>query len=414
FEARDITTSGGTLSGLKAGAGGKVYTAQFTPTANTNDLTASFNVAANSYTDAAGNKGAASALSISADTLAPSLTISNDSNVSLTTGQTATITFNFDEQPIGFDMSDISVSAGSIDGFSGSGLTRTVLYTPPRNASGTASITVDSSRYTDVVGNSGNGGNTSISYNTVVASGGGGSAPAAPSVTSLSGKLIDGYISGATVFADANGNGIWDNGEARTTTDGQGNFTLIVAGGSGTLIAYGGTDTSTGHPLTGEYKAPAGSTVITPLTTLVSEMQAANTSLTLSVAQTRVVTGLGLTGVSNLDLTRFDPVAEFNAGTVGADAVQKAGAKLAITVKLLASSLQAADAGISLSTAASQTATQIASLMTGSVVDLTSPTNVHTIVTNTANAVLTNATDRNQVTSIATDLAEVIAANNQL
>jgi hypothetical protein len=57
-------------------------------------------------------------------------------------------------------------------------------------------------------------------------------------------KVVEGYISGATVFADANGNGQLDAGEASTTTDSTGGFSLT--GGSGPLVAFGGTDTSTG------------------------------------------------------------------------------------------------------------------------------------------------------------------------
>ena len=64
---------------MKADADGKTYTTVFTPTANTNDLTASVSVAAGSYTDAAGNAGGAgSAVSLKGDTLAPTLTLSSD------------------------------------------------------------------------------------------------------------------------------------------------------------------------------------------------------------------------------------------------------------------------------------------------------------------------------------------------
>ncbi len=54
------------------------------------------------------------------------------------------------------------------------------------------------------------------------------------------GILLDGYISGGTVFADANGDGIWNAGEAKATTDANGNFTLI--GAKGTIVGSGGTD----------------------------------------------------------------------------------------------------------------------------------------------------------------------------
>lgn len=51
------------------------------------------------------------------------------------------------------------------------------------------------------------------------------SAPAATTPTAQ-GTVIDGYLSGATVFIDVNGNGQLDAGEPNTTTDAQGNYTL--------------------------------------------------------------------------------------------------------------------------------------------------------------------------------------------
>jgi hypothetical protein len=52
---------------------------------------------------------------------------------------------------------------------------------------------------------------------------------------------------GATVFADADGDGELDDGESSTTTDANGTF--VLTGGSGPLVAFGGTDISTGLPL---------------------------------------------------------------------------------------------------------------------------------------------------------------------
>ena len=62
-----------------------------------------------------------------------------------------------------------------------------------------------------------------------------------------SGLTTDGYISGATVFADANGNGLLDAGEVSTTTKADGTFTLT--GGTGNLVMFGGVDVSTAAKL---------------------------------------------------------------------------------------------------------------------------------------------------------------------
>jgi hypothetical protein len=112
----------------------------------------------------------------------------------------------------------------------------------------------------------------------------------------------DGYISGATVFADANGTGQLASNDVSTTTDANGNFTLT--GGTGPLIAFGGTDISTGLVFKGQLDAPSGSTVIDPLTTLISGLQQA-AGLTVAAAEQEVLAAFGL--ASSTDLTTLDP-----------------------------------------------------------------------------------------------------------
>jgi methionine-rich copper-binding protein CopC/alpha-tubulin suppressor-like RCC1 family protein len=93
------------------------------------------------------------------DTLAPTLSIS--SNVSeVTTGQTAAISFTFSEDPgTSFIDADITTTGGTLGPLSGSGLTRTAIFTPTAGvASGSASITVADGSYTDAAGNSGSAG----------------------------------------------------------------------------------------------------------------------------------------------------------------------------------------------------------------------------------------------------------------
>ncbi|MGI9212425.1 MAG: Ig-like domain-containing protein, partial [Methylococcaceae bacterium] len=155
----DMTRVGvndGTLGGLSVDTSGKVYTINFTPTANINNLNASISVNANTYTDAVGNNGQSSnSLSFTGDTLAPSLSISSD-KTSLKANETATVTFSFSEMPMGFDASDISVSGGSISALNGSGLTRTALFIPMANINNlNASISVIPNSYTDTAGNTG-------------------------------------------------------------------------------------------------------------------------------------------------------------------------------------------------------------------------------------------------------------------
>ena len=152
-----------------------------------------------------------------------------------------------------------------------------------------------------------------------------------------SGTVIDGYLSGATVFIDTDADGQLDAGEPNTVTDLQGNFTL-PADVTGNLVAMGGTDISTGLPFVGVLRAPAGSTVVTPLTTLVNELM--GNGATAAQAQESVLKALGLEALnSKLDLTTFDPLAQ-PAGDADALALQKASVTVATLVSNLTSKLQ--------------------------------------------------------------------------
>jgi hypothetical protein len=125
--------------------------------------------------DAAGNvSSASSGLAVTIDTTTPTLAISSNKST-LKVGETATITFTFSEDPGStFTWSgssgDVVVSGGTLSAISGSGLTRTAIFTPTANTNnGTASITVPSGAYTDAAGNNGGAGATpSISFDTKV------------------------------------------------------------------------------------------------------------------------------------------------------------------------------------------------------------------------------------------------------
>ena len=159
FDSSDIVVTGGTLGTLSGS--GTTRTATFTPTANTDSTTASITVAANGYTDAAGNSGGAGTTPMfTVDTTAPTLAITSSVSA-VKVGETATITFTFSEAPTGFDSSDITVTGGTLGTLSGSGTTRTATFTPTTNTdSTTASITVAANGYTDAAGNSGGAGST--------------------------------------------------------------------------------------------------------------------------------------------------------------------------------------------------------------------------------------------------------------
>lgn len=118
--------------------------------------------------------------------------------------------------------------------------------------------------------------------------------------TSSAGKAVDGYLSGSQVVCDTNNNGVKDTGEASTTTNSTGDFTFTPSCAS-TIVISGGTSTDTGVLFKGLLKAPAGSAIATPLTSLM-------VSGGLTAAQ--VATAMGLP--TGTDITKIDPMAAGN------------------------------------------------------------------------------------------------------
>ena len=153
-----------------------------------------------------------------------------------------------------------------------------------------------------------------------------------PGTPIVNGTVTDGPIAGATVFADANGNGVQDTGEATAVTQSDGTFGLF--GGSGELIATGGIDSSTGLTPPGALTAPAGSTVITPLTTLLDAYAAALGVAAASV-QAQLATALGLQAGGSTDLMELDPVAAVLSGSSALDPAIAGGAAQIVSAKLM-------------------------------------------------------------------------------
>ncbi|PSW00140.1 Ig-like domain-containing protein, partial [Photobacterium lipolyticum] len=150
FAVGDITVVGGSLSGF-AGSG-TTYTATFTPDTD-RTAAATIDVAANAFTDSAGNNNtAAIQLSITLDTLLPTISIASN-KPSLKAGETASLTFTLSEASSDFAASDIIVVGGSLSGFSGSGTTYTATFTPDTDRTAAATIDVEVNAFTDSAGN---------------------------------------------------------------------------------------------------------------------------------------------------------------------------------------------------------------------------------------------------------------------
>lgn len=141
--------------------------------------------------------------------------------------------------------------------------------------------------------------------------GSGGSTQTVATPATTSGKAVDGYLSNSAVLCDTNKNGVADAGETVVLTDGAGNFTFATACASN-IVVSGGTNIDTGLPFTGIIKAPAGSTVATPLTSLMVDAG-------LTAAQVAAFVGLAV----GSDPTKIDPAATTNGVLTNPDVLKK-------------------------------------------------------------------------------------------
>ncbi|MFC3031623.1 tandem-95 repeat protein, partial [Pseudoalteromonas fenneropenaei] len=156
--------AGGTLSGFSGS--GTSYTATFTPTASSTTA-ATIDVAASTFTDAAGNNNtAATQVSMTVDTALPSITIGSN-KTTLKASETATITFTLSESSTTFTSTDVTVAGGTLSGFSGSGTSYTATFTPTSDSNGTGTLDVSAATFTDSAGNDNTAATqVSISYDT--------------------------------------------------------------------------------------------------------------------------------------------------------------------------------------------------------------------------------------------------------
>lgn len=207
----------------------------------------------------------------------------------------------------------------------------------------------------------------------------------------------DGYLSGATVFHDQNQNGIMDGDEASGVTDSLGATMLPVSTNSGTLIALGGIDTSTGLAFKGQISAPSASTVITPLTTLLTILNSG------ALAEQKVLSSLDLS--PSLDLTTFDPIAAAQAGSADGAATEVAGAKVYDTVEMIASVL--AGTGASFNQALQDVFATVASALIGTGSNFSDKAALSTLITQVA-----SMESLTLGAGVADAVASIIAAGN--
>jgi Ca2+-binding RTX toxin-like protein len=170
FALSDVTVIGGTLSNFQGS--GVNYTATFTPTAGA--TSAAIQVSSDKFSDAAGNLNKdgsdtnnAVSLTINntpVDTTPPTIIVGSD-KTTLSSTQTATLTFTLSEPSTDFSISDVVVLGGSLSNFQGSGTSYTATFTPlPSSTSALAWVSSDA--FGDATGhynNDGDDANNAIS-----------------------------------------------------------------------------------------------------------------------------------------------------------------------------------------------------------------------------------------------------------
>lgn len=147
----------------------------------------------------------------------------------------------------------------------------------------------------------------------------------------MQGIVADGYVSGAQIYIDHNGDGLADANEALpgVITDQNGNFLVADTLLNGTIIAVGGFNIDTGKPQLTPLKAPANSTIINPLTTLVQAILDNGDAPSVEAASHILATTLSINLAPGRQLTDYDPIAV--ADLVG----QKAAAQIATVLSLV-------------------------------------------------------------------------------
>lgn len=171
FTNADITIANGSLTAVNSSDGGSNWTATFTPNPGLNAPTnvIALNMAGvTSVSGSVAGVGTQNSNNYAIDTLRPSLVSAMSvSDTALRIGETATVTFTFNEAVTGFTAADLTVPNGALSGLSSSngGITWTATLTPGASITdATNVITLDYTGVADGAGNAGTGTANSGNY----------------------------------------------------------------------------------------------------------------------------------------------------------------------------------------------------------------------------------------------------------
>ena len=228
----------------------------------------------------------------------------------------------------------------------------------------------------------------------------------------VQGTVVNGYVANATVFIDVNGDGQLNEGEVSVISDTKGNFLFPEGTPQGTVVAFGGTNISTGRPNTATLKAPVGATMVTPLTNLVQQMIDGGLAAGPEQAENLLFGALGLPKV---DLSAFDPLKTALSGSDvdKAIAVQVEAATIQVANTLATGSALLQGAGLTAAQAQSamlNTLTQ--SVSAGSGVDLTQSSTLQTVLQQAVSNANLTSVQQAQVNNALIATSQVLGAIN--
>ena len=157
------------------------------------------------------------------DTTPPTIAVSTN-KASLTSGANATLNFTLSEPSTNFIASDVTVSGGTLTGFTGSGTTYTATFTPLPNSTANGVVSVASGVFTDAAGNANADGSDANNRVTFL-------------VNTVLGQSYVGTFANDTLQGGA-GNDTIDGGAGTDTTQFQGklsSYKVTMSGVNGTV-----------------------------------------------------------------------------------------------------------------------------------------------------------------------------------
>ena len=166
------------------------------------------------------------------DNTPPVVVVASD-KTNLSAGQTATITFTLSEASNNFAVGDVTVSGGTLSGFTGSGANYKAIFTPTAKSTTTGVVSIASGVFTDAAGNANADGldaDNSVTMTVNTVSGSSSSATPAPAPTP---GVVDSSKSVSLVGTSKSDN----------LAGGSGNDTLNGGLGNDTLTGGAGADT---------------------------------------------------------------------------------------------------------------------------------------------------------------------------